>query len=117
MSTPYEIKLSNGATNFLRNMLNSTGWAKTVSDIILGGGLLVEVVPEVEVPPATEGELKLAYDKRLNEWSTAGEYKFSVSDKQREAIRRCIKHFAEQAGIPPNRSSAMLLTAFGYSAD
>jgi hypothetical protein len=112
------IKINTGSVRFLRDMLSATGWAKTTSDIILGGGLLVSTVPEVPEPPAQDNKLSKAEQLKVNqEWAATPVPEFSVSEKEREAIRKCVKHFAEQGAIPPNKQGADLLVAFGFSTE
>jgi len=114
----HKININTGAVRFLRDMLSATGWAKTTSDIILGGGLLVTTVPEVPEPPAQDAKSDKNEQKRLNlEWAKTPVPEFEVSEKEREACRKCIKHFADQGAIPPNNQGAQLLVAFGYGVE
>jgi hypothetical protein len=99
-------------------MLTATGWAKTTSDIILGGGLLVKTIPEVAEPPAQEASLPKAEQRKANlDWSNTPVPEFTITEKEREACRKCIKHFADQGAIPPNTQGADLLIAFGFTVE
>ena len=123
----HKINLTQGAVRYLRDMLASTGWAKSINDIILGGGLLVDVLPEPSEPPvitpvereaADQARIRLAaHTANVKTWSALPVPEFDVTEKQRDCIRRCIKHFAEQGSIPPTPQAFVLLTAFGYSPD
>lgn len=107
----HKIKLNQGAVKFLRDMLALPGWANTVKDIILGGQLLVDVVPEVPNPP--EGADANDREKVMG-WANTEVAEFEVTENQREAVRRCLKHFAEKGAIPPVKNAMLLLVAFGY---
>lgn len=123
----HKINLTQGAVRYLRDMLASTGWAKSINDIILGGGLLVDVLPEPSEPPTTtpvereaadQARIRLlAHTADVKAWAALPVPEFDVTEKQRDCIRRCIKHFAELGNIPPTPQAYVLLTAFGYSSD
>ncbi len=106
----HPITLKQGAVKYLRDMVSATGWAKTTSDIILGGRLLVDLVPENTEPPTPGPDRKtLTLD-----WSNTPMNPFELSQKEYDACRKAIDYFAGQGSIPPTPAAAELLSAFGY---
>src|SRR6478609_1326738 len=108
MST-HNIKLSQGAVHLLRSIVDGPCCAKTVSDIITGGGLLVDGrIPEYKDAPNEKTSREEA-----KAWMTKPADEFAVSEKEREAIKRAIEFFVNQGNIKASLASAELLAAFG----
>jgi len=107
----HKIKLNQGSVKFLRDMLAMPGWATNVGDIVLGGQLLCDVVPETDDPPAGEDANNR---EKVMAWANVDKPEFELTEKQRESARRCLKHFAEKGAIPPVKNAMLLLVAFGY---
>ena len=94
----------------LRSIIEGNGWAKTTSDIIHGGGLLAKGrLPDVGPLPEADVDAKAFAEKPAPE--------FEVSEKEREAIKRAIKFFAESGNIKPSSFSLEVLLAFGFTAE
>lgn len=108
----HPIVIKQGAVKYLRDMVSATGWAKTTSDIILGGRLLVDLVPENSEPPTTGVDRKAA----TIEWSNTPMTPFDLTQKEYDACRKAIDYFATQGSIPPTPAAGELLLAFGYEA-
>jgi hypothetical protein len=111
----HPITLKQSAVKFLRDMVSATGWAKTTSDIILGGRLLVDIIPENTEPPPRPGHftpdnLRIATEA----WANTPLREFELSQKEYDACRKAIDYFAGQGSIPPTPAGAELLLAFGY---
>ncbi len=107
----HPIVLKQGAVKYLRDMLSATGWAKTTSDIILGGRLLVDIVPENAEPPEKRGPDQKA---ETIAWSATPITPFDLTQKEYDSCRKAIDFFVAQGSIPPTPAAAELLTAFGY---
>jgi hypothetical protein len=126
-SVSHTIKLTQGALRYLHDFLGAVGWAKTTSDIVIGGSLLAEILPAPPAPPVTDipkestaaqvNELRAKHEADTKQWRDTPAPEFDLNDKQRDAVRRCLKHFAEQAQIPSTPQAATLLRAFGYGED
>lgn len=104
----HKINMSQGAVNLLRSIVSGNGWAKTIQDIMLGGGLMVKLPEYANIP--TE-------DKKAKEWAEIKEAEFEVTEKERDSIKKAIAHFVELGAIPTNKGAVELLTAFGYAPE
>ena len=114
----HKLELTRGSLRFLHQMIAAPGWAKTIQDIMLGGKLLAETLPPFEaVPEKRNTETPTDYDKRVKAWNAEAAAVFEITEKDREACKRALEHFAREGAIPPNEHSAKLLAAFGYAAE
>lgn len=104
----HQINIKQGSLRILRDIVSATGWAKSTDHIILGGGLASRL-PEL-APWLT----KDATEKEMKDWLAETIPEFEVSEKERDAVKVAIRHFAEQGSIPPNVYAAELLKAFGF---
>lgn len=104
----HKINIKQGSLRILRDIVSATGWAKTTDHIIIGGGLASRL-PEVSTAPD-----KAATEQQVKDWLNIGVTEFDVSEKERDAVKVAIKHFAEQGSIPPNIYAAELLKSFGF---
>jgi len=105
----HKIQLTNGSYKILEECLNAIGWAKSISDIMLSGGVLSKL-PEQKIP---EGAIT---QKDFIAWQRLDAPIFEVSDKERETIRKCLTHFTTEGKIPASVQSATLFAAFGFEA-
>lgn len=101
----HKINMGQGAIRIMRDIIAGTGWAKTTSHIVIGGGLLSRL-PEIQEPPAAKDD--------VTAWGKKPVPEFEITEKERDACKVAIDHFAGQGAIPPNVYSAELLRAFGY---
>jgi hypothetical protein len=117
MSNKHSLALPQMSAAALTEVLEAPGWSKTPADIMLAGQLLVDVLPEITRPEAvvkarTQAECRKA-DAAWCDLAIA----FEVSEKQREAVKRCLTHWTEKGALPGGRYSAALLAAFGFTAE
>lgn len=110
MSTKHTVKLSQGAVHLLRSIVDAPGWAKSTSDIIVGGGLLSDDrLPEYKDAPTDKTS-----KEESKAWLEKAASPFEITEKEREAIKRAIEHFTGQGNIKASKYSAELLKAFGF---
>lgn len=101
----HKLNLNQGSIVLLTNLLNSSGWCKTTVDIVLSGGVAMKLPDIVNEEKMTIAEFK--------HWSKVPVTEIVLNDKERECVRKCLKHFAEAGNIPGGTRSAELLIAFG----
>ena len=99
------ITISQQSLNLIRQIVGAQGWSKNISDIYVGGKLLVEVFPNLddlswlsseEDIVKMSHEERVAYLKKDKEW---GEKKmtFIVTDIEIDVIKRAFRYFANTA--------------------
>lgn len=102
----YKINIKQGSFRILSDLLGSTGWCKTTQDIIVSGGLLARL-PEESIPDRmTVSE--------FTTWAAKLVAEFTITEKERDTVKKCIKHFVEEGKVPGNKYATELLLAFGY---
>jgi hypothetical protein len=121
-NTPATYKIENvtvGAINLLRDCLSQSGWAKGIADIIVGGQLLAEIVPEVPGEPIAPNNMlaspqeKIEFKAAHAKWASAITSSFELTEKQRDTCKQCIRHLVEKQQIQPGKYSLDMLKAFG----
>lgn len=117
-------KLTQQSLNLMRQILGSTGWAKTVQDIYIGGQLLSDdgsglpelasiewVKTDVQIRAMTALQ-RAAYQKKDEEWASK-EVEFAMTPKQVESFSKAFTHFCEQGLLGPNRYLNEIIGVFG----
>jgi hypothetical protein len=105
----HQIKLTNAAALLLHSLLSQIGWAAGIDDIIHAGDVLVDKLGDVK--PKFSDETKGVLDAG---W-LAEEKEYELSEKQRDACKRCIGKLYEK--ITPGKPIRILARAFGFGSD
>lgn len=115
----HELKLTNGALQCAREILNGLGWANTIELVMRGGQLLCTVLPECEPPaPKNESAEELrAAQKRYDEWQKEPAGVFQITDKQRACLIASFTHHVTQANFRPGPQSFALGRALNIDFD
>lgn len=101
-----EITLPQHSLNLLQQVLSVPGWASTPQDVYSAGKLLVEVLPELEPRPTEPSQVaELTWCDKVRT--------FSITEKQRATIVKCLTATAKDLPITRFGHSAKLLEAFG----
>lgn len=119
----YPVKLSNGSATLLRYLLNQPGWTKTVTEFITAAQLLACVIPEApQQPERPHPAITPNYAQALEEWKkTDAEWakgevsEFTLTEKQRDNVKACLKHAVEKQQAIPSKPAFDLFSIFGLT--
>jgi hypothetical protein len=118
----YTVTLGNGSVAVLRHLLNQPSWTKTIGDFITAGQLLAQVVPEPPEQPERPHPVVPNYREALDtwkseseKWTKGGAHVFTVTEKQRDNIKQCLKAAVEKQTAVPSKPAFDLFTAFGIT--
>ena len=113
-TTQYE--LPTGAVAILEEILATPQWYK---DDPKQAKTIVQAVQALDALPQTadrpdheKDEKKEAYDKRVDAWA-APTLMFNWTDKQKEAVKRCVAFYLKQGAFSVNINTVALLTLLG----
>lgn len=117
----YTITLSNGSVMLMRHLLNQPGWTKNVGDFYIAAQLLAEVIPEPPQTPERPHPIHTAnYAEALEKWkadesawSKGTCSPFTLTEKQRENIKLCLKAGVEKDTAIPSKPAFDLFRTFG----
>lgn len=123
MSKNHNVRLTNAATMLLLSALsnNKPGWAKEISDIAVASKLLVSTfekfapkyakksVPDEKGGTVVIDQLDLAWTRKSAEWT--------LTEKEREKCKHCLKTLTEGGAIPVGRPALELINVFGLDSD
>lgn len=103
----------------LRQLMDQPGWTKSIEEIIRGGQLLADVIPQLEDRPVEPVDNMTAatiadYRKVVKAWNEHKLPAWEITDKQRDTIRACIKFCAEKGAVPATPTFVPVLLAFGF---
>lgn len=101
----HQIKLTNASALLLTSILSQPGWAAGIEDILHGGAILVEVIPDLKPKFADEAKGKLD-----TAWLDV-EVEYSFSEKQRDCAKRAITKSVDK--LTPGKPILGLARAFG----
>ena len=113
-STKY--KLSQCAGKYLRDLLNTAGWADDLFKIRHGAAVL-DLVPEGESEPAapkTNDQVEL-FRRDSKIWADTMLPDFDLSDKQVKATKSCLNFYIKKATLPANKYTLEILNAFNIN--
>lgn len=115
----HTINLTNAAVSLLTNALGNTrpGWIKDIKENAIASRLLAETFVDFET--------KLAEKKIGNEtievvdqtWAKEKHPEITVSEKERDVIKDCLRRLSEAKALPPGKPAFELITAFGLAED
>ncbi len=111
----HSITINQGAVKYLADMLNSTGWAKTTADIIIGGGLLATKLELPDFPSPEAKETVGEFNTRCLPYMKTGFPALELTDKERDCARRCLDYYVKEGRLAPSSFTRDLLLAFGYT--
>lgn len=111
--------------NLLRQVVASTGWAKSIDANYLGGQILADVLPTLdstdwvktpaEVNAMTKAQ-RAAYTKRDEEWG-AKPVEIRLTSKQQDVIKQAFEHVASQGALGPHAALNELFRALKLVKD
>ena len=116
IKSPTKYQLSQCAGKYLRDLLNTAGWADDLFKIRHGAAAL-DLVPEGEEEPAapkTNEQIEL-FRRDSKIWADTLLPDFELSDKQTKAAKSCLNFYIKKATLPANKYTIELLNAFGIS--
>lgn len=95
------MKITKGAYRLLKQMVSLPGWAKTVTDLYVGGQILVDVLKE-----------DVKEDEKMDDII---DVEFNL--KQSQTCIKAIKHFIEEGSLPAGKHSLLLIQMFEMKPD
>lgn len=107
---PHTLNLTQGALQYLRDILQNPGWAKTTELIMRGGKLLVDVLPEPEPVPQGEDETPAA----IKAWIARPIPPVEITEKQRDTIKAAVAFAVERGSLRAGPQAMNLLSQLGY---
>lgn len=120
MVTNHTIMLPALGAFLLLNAVEQPGWANSARDLNDAFSLMsvLDNIPEIKNPLP---EVKKAANQRIaykldKHWCSAI-VKITLSDRQRDAARKCLTTLRDQGKIPPGIATAAIMTAFSLDAD
>ena len=111
----HKIVLNNISAKYLHDLLQSTGWTRNTSDIILAGQVLVDKIPS-SIEKDARKLAALTDESSFTEWAEKP-VEFDLTEKQRETCKFVIEKFAKDGKVPTNKYGAMMIQAFGFSVE
>lgn len=113
-TTHYE--LSTGAVAVLQEILPTAQWYKEdpKQGLLIGRAYAAaEALPETPARPAAEkDEVKEAFEKRIDTWA-APVLEFDWTDKQKDAVKVCVKFYLKQGAFLVTEHTVTLLHMLG----
>ena len=113
-NTQYE--LPTGAITILEEILPTPQWYKDdtkQAKTIVHAVQALDALPETAARPKPEkDEDKDSYEKRVDTWSVPI-LMFNWSDKQKEAVKKCVGFYLKQGAFTVNSNIVALLTLLG----
>ncbi len=103
-----KITLPQQSLSLLQQALSTQGWATTLQDIYIGGQILTEVLPILEIrvfdfPHGTKLEdisaEKIKEFQKLDEIWANKSVSFELNKKQEECIKKCLKETGKNLPI------------------
>lgn len=107
MTTSHTLTLTQSSLVLLRTALQAPGWAKTTQLLFVGGQLLVTVLPEVKEMAKDAGA------DALKAWAKEEVAPITLTEKQRDGIKTCLKFHIEAGNVSAGRESFALLSQLG----
>lgn len=119
-----KLSIPQQSLNLLRAYLSQPGWAKTTKEVYIGGQLLADVLPEVDVSWVKP-------DHEMSLWSSEKKAEYRAHDKawcatpvdieltaqQHETCRKCIEEITKTGNFSPSKFTFKLLEAFGFKPE
>lgn len=94
---------------YIRNAVNNPAWAGELQDWINGCDAL-RTIPKLVIPK------QLREDDEIFAWSDENRVSFSLTDVERDTIRKALKKVFEVKGLPVNQFSVRLITEFNLKS-
>jgi len=117
-TTHYE--LSVGAIAMLAEVLAMGQWYKDDKQqaVLMGRGFAAhEALPDLpKRPKPAKDESKEDYDDRIEEWAKPV-MEFEWTDKQKEAVKTCVKFFLKQGAFSVTKHTMLILKLLGLTAE
>jgi len=108
----HELALTNGAVLVLKSVLPSQGWYEgSPISIPIAANDINERLSDIKQPKQE------ASDEQLVEWDRKTYTLSGVTEKQREAMKRCVSFYLKKATLPIINSTAVLINELGLSEE
>lgn len=116
----YKYNLPQCSVKYLKELVNNPAWADDLFKMRHGGDAY-DALPQIDAEPIlkkdfTQEELSI-YRKDIEKWASVKTSEFILTEKQRKAIRSCLKHFIPKSALPPGKYSNILLKSFDIFDD
>lgn len=113
-TTQYE--LPTGAVTILEEVLETPHWykddAKQARTIVHAVGALDALPATASKPKPDKDETQESFDARVDAWA-APILMFDWTDKQKEAVKKCVTYYLKQGSLLVNVNTVALLTLLG----
>ena len=120
------IKITQQSLNLVRQIIAGAGWAKTVTDIYIGGKMLADGgLPElspidwVKTPEQISQmtpEQRASYQNQDKIWADT-QIELSLSGAQIAVFTKAFEFFCKEGNFSPNKYFVEIITAFGIKTD
>jgi hypothetical protein len=97
----FSFTLFNTTVYNLRLMVRASGWAKTQKEMNRAGKLGKYLPNIADAKPGNK------------DWDYAMHEPITISESQRDTLRKCVKHFIEVGAIPNDEMGMEILENFG----
>ena len=124
----HKLELTRGGIALIESCLSQPGWTKDMRAMYKGGMMLEDLdalftgdspeAPELnEKMSAREvQQIKQAYDADHDAWARAPA-EWMIGEKEREALKACVKHHVEQGSVRPTVHFCKLAEQLGLIED
>lgn len=113
-TTHYE--LPTGAIAILEEILPTPTWykedPKQAKTIVSADAALTALPDTSPRPEPLKDETKDAFGERVDAWASAN-LEFDWTDRQKEAVKKCVAYYLKQGAFAVNRNTVALLTLLG----
>lgn len=113
---PTQYELPTGAVAILENVLASPNWykddPKQAKTIVHAVGALDALPDLTDRPKPAKDEDGDAFNARVDAWAKPI-LMFNWTDKQKEAVKKCVAHYVKQGALAVNSNTVALLTLLG----
>jgi hypothetical protein len=113
IKSPVKYELSQCAGKYLRDLLNTAGWADDLFKI-RHGAVTLDLIPEGEnepTAPKTNDQVEL-FRRDSKIWADTLLPEFELNDKQIKATKSCLNFYIKKATLPANKYTLEILNAF-----
>ena len=119
------VTITQQSLNLIRQMLSAVGWAKSVTQIYLGGKLLEDTLPSPDATDWVKSDAeqramtkaqRTAYAKQDQEWAHK-EIHLILSPKEVETIKTALEFVAGTGSLAPNRYVSEIIKVLGIKVE
>lgn len=114
--TPTHYELPTGAVAILHEILATPTWykedPKQAKTIVHAVGALDALPEPQDRPQPDKDEKRDTFEERVDEWAKPV-LEFEWSDKQKEAVKKCVGYYLKQGAFAVNANTVALLTLLG----